>query len=237
MQELIENVHPHWQPLVEKALFSVDPAYLTQLKKEQGWLPGWDAMLAAFSQPFHSKTYILLGESPYPRPQSANGYAFWDQAVQSLWSANGLSKPVNRATSLRNIIKMLLLTRGDLVSDTSQPAIAALDKSIYWSTASQFFIGMMQQGFVLLNATLVYRQGEVNYHAKQWRPFLNSVLSQLLLSQQATQLILFGKIAAQVDHASQFPCVIAEHPYNLSFITNPAVQAFFKPFDLLRAHD
>ena len=44
----------------------------------------------------------------------ANGYAFWDAAVNELWSDNGLSKAVNRATSLRNFIKMLLVTEGAL---------------------------------------------------------------------------------------------------------------------------
>lgn len=238
MQQLLEQVHPHWQVMVGKALKLVDEKYLLQLKQESDWLPGWGRVFSAFSRPLPQKIFILLGESPYPRVQSANGYAFWDQAVQGLWSDSGLSTQVNRATSLRNIMKMLLLTRGDLSQrDTSQAAIAALDKRYYWQTAAQFFTAMLDKGFVLLNATLVYREGEVAYHAKQWRPFLNSLLAQLAISHPATELLLFGKIAAQIDNSHSFTCLIAEHPYNLSFIHNKDVKAFFAPFDLLRRHD
>lgn len=238
MQQLLEQAHPDWQEMVTNALTTVDNNYLRQLQQESGWLPGWGRIFAAFSQPIPTRPFILLGESPYPRAQSANGYAFWDEAVQALWSSSGLSKQVNRATSLRNIIKMLLLTRGDLtVQDTSQTAIAALDKTHYWHTAAQFFTGMLKQGFVLLNATLVYHEGEVAYHAKHWRPFLDSLLEQLVQSRPQTQLVLFGKIAALLGNTKRFACVVAEHPYNLSFIHNKAVHDFFKPFDLLRRYD
>ena len=42
--------------------------------------------------------YVLFGESPYPRAQSANGYAFWDAAANSLWAEEGgLHQLLNRA--------------------------------------------------------------------------------------------------------------------------------------------
>ena len=98
-------------------------------------------------RPLSSVRTILFGESPYPREGSANGYAFWDAAVENLWSDSGLSKAVNRATSLRNFIKMLLLARGDLNHDFSQPAIAQLDKSTFHRTADEFFTGLLNKGF------------------------------------------------------------------------------------------
>lgn len=226
-------IHPEWLDILHTALQQVDPNYLHQLQSGSNWLPGIHNLFAAFSQPLSSTQYILLGESPYPRETSANGYAFWDGAVGALWSPTGLSKEVNRATSLRNLIKMLLHARGDLIDNTSQEAIAKLDKSHYLQTLSQLFAAFMQHGFLLLNASLVYSEGKIPYHARQWRPFMDSLLNQLADVHPTLKLILFGKIAAQVPEINRFSSLIVEHPYNISFITNPKVMAFFKPMDLL----
>lgn len=236
INKLLNNIQADWQPLIKQSLACMDVNYLETLLNNQNWLPGFNKMFAAFNLPVKSTRYILLGESPYPRPQSANGYAFWDDAVSTLWSPTGLSKEVNRATSLRNLMKMLLLARGDLQHDFSQEAIARLDKSVYWQTASEFFNGLIDKGFLLLNASLVYRDKEVNVHARQWRPFLNCLLDQLA-EKPDVKLILFGRIASMVNHIERFSCLISEHPYNISFITNPNVLTFFKPLDLLRTHE
>lgn len=236
MQELISKVHPEWKEIVEKALNVMDKDYLIAIQSAKTWLPGLDNLLNAFSLPLSKTNYILLGESPYPRPQSANGYAFWDNAVGSLWSSNGLSKEVNRATSLRNWLKTLLVARGDLDGDFSKEAIAKLNKSSYWQTAAEFFSSLMNKGFLLLNATLVYEEGKVQYHAKHWLPFMDKLLEELSQIKPEVELILFGKIAEKIKKIDLFPCLIAEHPYNLSFITNKKVQAFFKPLDLLNRH-
>lgn len=237
MQHLIESTHPQWHEVLIKALQLVDKAYLRQLEQNEEWLPGINKLLAAFSIPLSETQYILLGESPYPRSKSANGYAFWDNAVHSLWSQSGLSKEVNRATSLRNWLKMLLAARKDLQDDYSQAAIAALDKSQYWQTAEEFFKSLLKKGFLLLNASLVYSENQVRFHARHWQPFMHSVLAQLAELKPSLQLILFGRIAKEIPEVKFFTCLIAEHPYNLSFITNPQVLAFFKPLDLLNCHD
>jgi uracil-DNA glycosylase len=125
------------------------------------------------------------------------------------------------------------MARGDLQENCSQPTIAALDKSPYWQTAEQFFSSLVNKGFLLLNASLVYSEDQVRFHARQWQPFMHSLLSQLADYKRSLQLILFGRIAEQLPEANFFSCLIAEHPYNLSFITNPKVLAFFKPLDLL----
>ncbi|MGC1181919.1 uracil-DNA glycosylase [Legionella sp.] len=213
---------------------TMDKNYLHQLMSQTNWLPGIDRLFAAFSLPLAKTNYILLGESPYPRPASANGYAFWDNAVEMLWSQNGLSTAVNRATSLRNWIKMMLLARGNLeATDTSQATIAKLDKSTLVQTGEQLFSRMMEKGILLLNASLVYSEGMVPYHARQWKPFMQSLFAQLALVKSTVQLILLGKIA-ETSSQDKLPVgLIAEHPYNISFITNHNVIKFFKPLDLL----
>jgi len=237
MQNFMDNVHPEWLPLLKIALNHMDCDYLNALQTTHDWLPGPQKIFSAFSLPLSSTRYILMGESPYPRAHSANGFAFWDDSVDSIWGKNGLSKEVNRATSLRNLIKMLLYARGDLCDDFSKEAIIKLDKSPYVQTAKQLFEAFIQQGFLLLNASLVYSEGKVDYHACKWRPFIHSLLNQMPEYNPSLQLILFGRVAKQIPEAKLFPSLTAEHPYNISFITNPAVVAFFKPLNLLAKHE
>ncbi|MDF1757947.1 MAG: uracil-DNA glycosylase [Legionellaceae bacterium] len=222
-----------WHIILEKALKCMDKDYIKELDANTDWLPKTSLILKAFSQPLSSTKYILLGESPYPRAQSANGYAFWDNSIDSIWSDTGLSKSVNRATSLRNIIKMLLLARGDLTDDLSQPAIASLDKKLYIQTVSEFFNVMLDHGFLLLNASMIYSEGRVLYHAKKWRPFIDSVFSQIFAYNPDIKVILLGRVSKNFSSIEFSDKLHAEHPYNLSFITNPEIINFFKPFDLM----
>lgn len=228
-----DRCHPEWKALLEIAVDKMDKRYIQQLVEDTNWLPGLNNLFAAFSLPLSKTDYVLLGESPYPRVQSANGYAFWDNAVGSLWSPQGFSKPVNRATSLRNWLKMLLVARGSLNSDTSQQAIAQIDKTNLVHTAEDFFVGMMNKGILLLNACLVYSEGKVPYHARHWKPFMQSLLEQLAVIKPEIQLILLGKIAETVPRDKLSVGLAAEHPYNISFIRNQTVIDFFQPLDLL----
>ncbi|MCL5272865.1 MAG: uracil-DNA glycosylase [Gammaproteobacteria bacterium] len=230
---LFANCHPEWNNILNTALDVLDKNYLNQLLNDSDWLPGVTNLFSAFSLPLSKTNYILFGESPYPRAESANGYAFWDNAVGEIWSLNGLSKQVNKATSLRNLIKMLLIARGALVNDTSQQAIANLDKADLLRTAEEFFKRIMSKGILLLNACLVYSKGEVPYHARYWNPFMQSILEQLSVIKPSIELILFGKIANNIPQDKLSIGLVAEHPYNISFITNPIVIEFFRPLDLL----
>lgn len=101
----------------------LDKDYLAELAADKDWLPGPAAVFNAFSSPLESTRYVLFGESPYPRRESANGCAFWDAAVHNLWADTGLSKEVNRATSLRNLMKMMLVAEGKLRPDDTAQAI------------------------------------------------------------------------------------------------------------------
>lgn len=233
MQNIILQTHPQWHELLTVAIEVMDANYIDTLQTTDQWLPGIKSLFAAFSMPLSATRYILLGESPYPRAQSANGYAFWDNSVHSLWSQTGFSKEVNRATSLRNFIKMLLFARGDLTVDFSQNAIARLDQSVYQQTAQQFFSTFMKEGFLLLNASLVYSEHKVPYHARKWRPFIHCLLNQLAEYDSSIQLVLLGRIAEQIPQTKLLPGLLAEHPYNISFITNSDAVNFFKPMDLL----
>lgn len=234
----IDIVHPSWQPHFDHALQHVAPDYVENLCHYSNWLPGPTNIFNAFSLPVDKVNYVLFGESPYPRETSANGYAFWDNAVDKLWSNQGLDKKVNRATSLRNFIKMLLVADGALApNQTTQDFIAHLDKSHYVQTNAQLFNNLINHGFLLLNATLVLQpDGSVRKDAKAWLPFIKHILSFLFKQKPQVQLILFGNIAntidTLIDHL-EVKRLYAEHPYNISFINNPQVLDFFRPLHLL----
>lgn len=229
--------HSSWEPLLTRALHAMDVSYLQSLLDSNRWLPGINNIFNAFNQPKNDVKYILIGESPYPRAQSANGYAFWDQSVTDLWTPIGLSKPVNRATSLRNFIKMLLVASGDLKIENTQPdAIARLDKSEMIQTNQELFEKLIGHGFLLLNASLTLGNTSVSISSQQWLPFLKILFPVLCQNRPRPTLVLFGNIAKRIAdeiNTKAFPKVIAPHPYNLSFISNQDVIKLFQPLHLL----
>ena len=236
-----QTVSPDWLPFIHKAVETMDKGYIQTLSSTDNWLPGTAHLFSAFSLPLAKTQFILLGESPYPRKASANGYAFWDAAVKDIWSLTGLSKTVNRATSLRNFIKMLLLTHDYLEANTlSQAAIADISKTRLIKTAQDLFENMQKKGILLLNASLVLSEQPIKYDAQHWFSFLLSLIRQLDQAGHPVHFILLGKIAEKIlpfipAHWPQ--PFIAAHPYNLSFIHDVAVQDFFKPFNLIYHSD
>lgn len=233
-----ESIDPSWRESLEHGLAQMDPAYLASLSQSNEWLPGPEKIFNAFSLPMDQVNYVLFGESPYPRRASANGYAFWDADVKELWSDTGLSKKVNRATSLRNILKMLLIANGKLsVNNCSQEEIAQIKKDSLLQTNDEFFNHLLQKGFLLLNATPVLQPNNPPAKdARAWQPFLKVILHELLKKRPQVEFILLGRIANTIDALlpnEQINKLHVEHPYNISFITNSKVIEFFKPLRLL----
>ncbi len=236
------QVHPEWKPLLQNALAHMDQDYLQSLLDEPHWLPGPDKIFHAFQRDLKNCRFILFGESPYPRRESANGIAFYDAAVSAIWSESGLSKAVNRATSLRNIIKTALLAEGLITPSEDgsipQSMIVAVNKQPLISTLPELFEVLQQRGFLLLNATPVLdSERAVNKESRFWTPFINQLLSDIKsLMNQPPTLLLWGKIAEKITAlpASEgYRVLQSEHPYNISFIHNPAMQQLFSEIKLL----
>jgi uracil-DNA glycosylase len=247
--------HESWRPLLMRGLEAVadaDPAYLPSLVQGH-YLPTEGRLFAAFTLPLDAVRYVLVGEGPYPREQSATGVCFMDGAVESLWSEKGLSKQVNRATSLRNFMKMLLvadgLLDGDNASGDAMAHISLRARAIgspFVQTLTELQANLTRHGFLLLNASLVYRSEVPPVRdARAWRPFLQVVLEGLADRSQSAgrplpTLVLWGKIAEQLstlEVTTRFPKAVSEHPYNLSFIGNRTMQALFGPMHLLKKQE
>ncbi|GJI99556.1 uracil-DNA glycosylase [Duganella rhizosphaerae] len=240
-----------WRPLLVQgleAMMAATPDYLPQLANDQ-YLPTEQRLFAAFALPLDKVRYVLVGEGPYPREASATGVCFMDGAVGSLWSeeqGGGLSKPVNKATSLRNFMKMLLVADGQLSLDnTAGDAMAAVSARArsgagsHILTLSDMQQKLTEQGFLLLNASLVFRSHVAPAKdAKAWLPFFETVMAGLAAQAKTTPtMILWGKIAellSKLPVMKKFPQISAEHPYNLSFIGNRDMHQLFQPMQLLK---
>jgi uracil-DNA glycosylase len=187
---------------------------------------------------------VLVGDGPYPRAESATGVCFMDGAVGELWCDKGLSKPVNRATSLRNFMKMLLVADGQLQAGSTDatalaPIAVAARSNGSIQTLQQLQDNLTRHGFLLLNAALVFRPHVAPVlEARAWQPFLQKVLAVLASRAAPPTLVLWGKIAEQLKRLPEtghFAQVCAEHPYNLSFIAHEGMHQLFRPMQLLRS--
>lgn len=243
--DALKLADPSWRAPLQaglEAMMRATPGYLPALAQDD-YLPTGGRLFAAFALPLEQVRYVLVGEGPYPRPESATGVCFMDGAVGALWSDTGLSKPVNRATSLRNFMKMLLVADGRLsVDDTGGAALAPIVKAAGTDGSiallSELQDNLLAEGFLLLNASLVFRKHVAPVaDARAWVPFQQAVFAALAGCAVKPTLVLWGKIAEQlkkVPETAGFPQIHAEHPYNLSFIGHEGMQRLFGPMHLLR---
>ena len=232
------RVDPTWETILLPALEALDTSYREFVMAGEGYIPAPDRLLAAFSTlKLENVRYILFGQDPYPRPQSAIGYAFIDGRVERIFSPTGLDRRINRATSLRNFVKMALVADGRLTpDDTTQAAIAALDTSDLIDTMEALRRNFERSGVLLLNTALLFTTKEDSkQHIKAWRGFVETLLHGM--APYDPTLILFGTHARALEKlpaVEGMSRVALEHPYNTTFITNPYAHALFGPMELLK---
>ena len=232
------KVDSSWQEIVEKSYKKLRLEYRDFLEKDEDYFPSFDNFLNAFKTlPLQKAEYVLFGQDPYPRKQSAIGYAFIDGMVGDIFSENGLSKSVNRATSLRNFIKMLLVAKGALSQDnTTQDAIKNLDKRYFISDIMELKDNFEKNGVLLLNMSLIFTsKKETALHVKEFLPFVSGLLTEL--ENRDIGLIMLGNISKDIQkkipQCNNFKIFEAVHPYNVSFIKDPSVRELFGPMNLL----
>jgi len=230
-------VHDSWQESIGRAYHSLSPRYRRYLNEAKDYFPDRDNYFNAFrTLPRERIRYILFGQDPYPRRESAIGYAFIDGRVKHLFAQNGLDRTVNKATSLRNFIKMALVARGDLsAEETSQEAIASLDKSALIESMEELRANFEKNGVLLLNTALVFSSKEESRrHIREWRPFMETLLQEMRDTEPS--LILFGTHAKALKGLAgidNFRSIVLEHPYNHTFVTNTRAWELFGPMNLL----
>ncbi len=226
-----------WDIILSEAYASLEADYQKFLEEDEDYFPSKENYFNAFNTlPKEKVKYILFGQDPYPRKESAGGYAFIDTKVENLFSTSGLSKEVNRATSLRNFVKMALVASGRLTTDnTSQEAIHMLDKTKMIDSIEELRINFEKNGVLLLNTALIFTDKKSSTkHIKAWKPFVQTLLNAL--EESAPKLILFGTHAKALKKQftlDKFETIELEHPYNHTFISNPRAIKLFAPMNLL----
>ena len=254
---MLESAHPTWHETLQQAWGVLDPEFRGRLLENENWQPGHALMLKAFSLPISKVKTVLFGESPYPLrtdgSQSANGYAFWDAQVGGLWTEEGrLSKEVNRATSLRNIVKMLLLCKfqddplvdfdAEILKQNKAQSIENVPKEQLVKTLDHLFENLLAEGFLLLNSFLLLPPGLIASQkvkeARMWQPFVEVIIDALKSEHGVTgfNVIAFGKPAKQIESLPSMAGVelfISQHPYNVKFTFEKAVQSRFGGLSLL----
>ena len=234
---MIKQTDPSWHKILTKSLDALPKEYREFLDHDTHYFPNKHNFLNAFSLPLSKTRYILFGQDPYPRRESAIGYAFIDGNVTSLFGQDkGLSKAVNRATSLRNFLKMLFVCEGQLEDDFSKESVIMIDKTPYIDSMVQLKENFEKNGVLLLNMALVFTsKEESNTHIKVWRAFVQRLLKEL--QGEKVELILFGKMAKELERFDEATCFLKHsmpHPYNVGFITDKSAHKLFKPMKLLR---
>ncbi len=233
---MIVKIDKSWQEIVQKSLEAMDKNYIEFIEQNSGFFPDKDNFLNAFKTLSLDKTkYILFGQDPYPREESAIGYAFIDGRVKEIFDKKGgFTKEVNKATSLRNMMKMLLYCKGELKDDFSKKAVKKVDNSKYINSIYELKDNFEKNGVLLLNRALIFTdKGSIKYHASEWKPFIQTLLEQI---PNNIRLILFGNIAKDIDKfpaSKRFKKILLPHPYNIKFITDKEVLKLFCPMKLL----
>jgi uracil-DNA glycosylase len=230
-----------------EAIMAATPDYLPQLAQDD-YLPTGQRLFAAFALPLEQVRCAggggALSACRQCHRRQLHGWGGRQPVVGP--AGGGLSKPVNKATSLRNFMKMLLVADGQLdLDDTGSEAMARIalraqeGKGSHILTLAELQDKLMEQGFLLLNAALVFRPHVAPVKdAKAWLPFFETVMAGLAEQARVVPtLILWGKIAetlSKLPLMQKFPQIRAEHPYNLSFIGNADMHALFGPMKLLQ---
>ena len=232
------KVDDSWQNIINDSLNTLDKDYLDFLYQDKTYFPNKNNFLNAFKTlPLNKTKYILFGQDPYQRVISASGYAFIDNAVKNIWDkTNGFNKEVNKATSLRNFLKMLLICKKKLdINYTLKKDIIKIDTINYIQNIEQLKNNFEKNGVLLLNMALIFtHKTKSNFHIKNFQPFINNLLTSI--KGHNIKLILFGNIAKDIQKLSiskEYQKYLFEHPYNQSFITSLEVHSLFSKMKLL----
>lgn len=138
---------------------------------------------------------VIFGEDPYPRRQSACGIAFWDLEITD-WSDK------TNGNSLKNILKALLVEKGYATYQTSIQECRVIVREKGIINPPDLFESWLEQGVFLLNTALTFsRPEDKKHHFLFWRPFLETIITQLNNRDKAPFYVLWGSRAQKLHES------------------------------------
>lgn len=165
------RIHPSWEHHLaaefEQPYFKELTAFVKSEYEKGTVYPPPGKIFAAFdSCPFDKVKVVILGQDPYHGAGQAHGLSF------------SVSEGVRVPPSLQNIYK-------EIQTDLGLPIRGTGDLSAW-----------VQQGVLLLNATLTVRAGEAGSHQRKgWEQFTDAVIRILSEEKEHLVFLLWGRYA------------------------------------------
>mmetsp|Transcript_11395 Transcript_11395/g.15772 ORF Transcript_11395/g.15772 Transcript_11395/m.15772 type:complete len:571 (+) Transcript_11395:1-1713(+) len=181
-----ESWLPLLKPMIERQL---NAAKFVGPKRSKTIVPVRELTFQALKpNPPEKWNVIILGQSPYPRVESATGIAMFDNSFHT-WD----DKRFGRVTSMRCIIKSALMASDNYCSivnkRTPVKELRTILKKNKVLQPPSYFKALLTQGCLLLNASLtstcdtsVHSSG----HNAFWRPVIKEIVKQILKAKEQT---------------------------------------------------
>lgn len=193
-----------WYPIINTTILN---ATLERLSKESNYCPTPDKVFQAFVEcKFKDLKVVFVGMDPYSQKGIATGLAFANAEE---------TKPNNYSPSLKVLIDAVNKYYDDI-------PLGGFDCTLkLWC----------RQGVLLLNSALTVKENETGSHILLWRPFIISLLQNIVKIKPNTIFVLFGNQAKSLHkYIGNSPVIEVVHPAfcvrNKSSLPN-----FFKEVD------
>ncbi len=235
-EKILKGVDKNWAKPLKGCINELDKEYLKNLLNDK-YFPTVTNLFNPFKTLKKEMVkYVLFGQEPFPREESASGYAFIDSKVEEIFIDDNLSltREINKATSLRNFIKMLLVSMGIVSPDkTNKKDLENKKRKNLINSINELRENFEANGVLLLNASLVYENKKNRKeHLINWKPFFECLIKNI---DGDIKFILLGKNAHEIAELIKTNNNIYkfEHPYKSTFIKNTKIHEAFAPMKLL----
>ena len=230
---LLRPVSCFWRDKVAEWLDEVDDRFLKTLEAND-WQPGVDYCMKAFSGNVCPQV-VWLGESPYEGEARATGLSFLDGTVGTIFRGNKLDVTVNKATSLRNMLKAWFRADGRLQEkQTNSEHVQAMCNDGLALQITEVFERGIEDGWLWLNAGLsVGGTLAKSAHLCGWWPLVCRAVASA--SEANAKVVLLGDWAKtyRSDVVSENLLVETIHPRNEAFVEDATMRNFLRRWTCL----
>jgi len=208
-----------WLKILKPVLQSLsDAASFIGPSRDKGIIPVRELTFQALKPNLPAGWRVVsLGQSPYPRIESATGIAHFDNSITS-WE----SKKFGSVVTMRCLIKAAAMSKFKIAKATKVPDLRKLLAKEGIVGPPEWFQAILAQGVLLMNAACTIkpvegtRAGEVvEEHLLFWQPVMEAVVNAILEDcQKNDRPIIFAWWGAESLKTKRFldKCSFAKYP-------------------------
>jgi uracil DNA glycosylase len=158
---------------------------------------------------------VIFGQDPYPREESANGIAFFDNAIKN-WDDK-------LSPSFRNLIKNVLICESMLKTTSKIVELRNVLKKNKIISPPEWFKHTQEQGVCWLNIALTFESKDtLNKHTTFWKNIIKEIILEIIKnSKNGLVFVLWGghakKLKSFIPKDKKIKFVEANHPSVESF--------------------